>query len=313
MRDYHLQFGGAALALPAAPAAEICRTGDADAALVYLYLLSRGGTADAEQMELDLKLTAERLDAALRALTAARAIAPEASAAPETKNARPLPPAEDYYTAAELDAAIRGDMRFAWLVSETEKQMGRGIWKHEAEKLMIVYDTLQLPPEVILLLVNRLCADGQKKLSFAKLLSEARAWSEAGIDTVERAEEALRRDAERRTSLGETRSLLGFGDRPLSSSEQRILTEFLDAGSTPALIARAYDITVTKRGAPSWAYTRAILERWRAKGYRTPEDVERGEPAGQRRRPPAAEDRDENYYSELRGYFKGKDDSNADG
>ena len=64
MRDYGLQYGGAVLALPAAPAAEICRTGDGDAALVYLYLLMRGGRAEPEQMRGDLRMTEERLEAA---------------------------------------------------------------------------------------------------------------------------------------------------------------------------------------------------------------------------------------------------------
>ena len=244
-----------------------------------------------------------------------------ASAAPGTAAGTPhgapgraKPAPEAYYTATELDAAIRGNMGFAWLISETEKRLGRTIYKYEAENLMYIYDTLSLPPEVIMLLVTRLCGDPTRKPSFKRLVSQAQDWADTGINTLERAEEALRRDEERSSALGQVRQALGFGDRSLTQSERRILTELLDAGSSPELIARAYDITVTKKGSPSWPYTRGILQRWRAKGIRTPEDVERYDrPAGRRPAAPAAEDRDEDYYSRLRGYFAGKDDKHADG
>ena len=69
MRDFRLQFDGAALALPAAPAREICALGDGDAALLYIPHGEAGQRrmiaalmalrpADAENPELD-RLMAE--------------------------------------------------------------------------------------------------------------------------------------------------------------------------------------------------------------------------------------------------------------
>ncbi|MEA4824690.1 MAG: DnaD domain protein [Clostridiaceae bacterium] len=274
MRDFRLQFDGAALALPVTPAREICALGDADAALLYLYLLAHGGVIEEAQAYNDLKMTAARFESAARTLAGARAVAPIAvsPAVPQ-----PVAEPETYYTSGELDCAIRGDMGFAWLVAETEKRIGRGIWKHEAEKLMIIYDTVKLPPEVILLLINKVGGSdpGRQGLSFARLLSEARRWAADGIDTVERAEEALRRDAERKSDVGKVLAALGIRDRAPSPSERRYINGFLDTGISAELIARAFDITVTKKGAINWAYTGGILERWRAKGLRTLEDVER--------------------------------------
>ena len=73
-------------------------------------------------------------------------------------------------------------------------------------------------------------------------------------------------------------------------------------------------LTVTKKGGPNWAYTRAILDRWRARGYRTPEDLERYDrPASQRPETPGS-DRDEAYYRMLReNVGKKGGDENADG
>ncbi|MDD6877757.1 MAG: DnaD domain protein [Clostridiaceae bacterium] len=309
MRDFRLQFDGAALALPAAPAREICVLGDGDAALLYLYLLAHGGVVDDAQAQLDLKMTAARYESAARTLAAARAVAPLDTPPPSAP-----PPAaepETYYTSGELDSAIRGDMGFAWLVAETEKCIGRGVWKHEAEKLMIIYDTLRLPPEVILLLVHQVCGEepGRRPLNFSRLLSEARRWAADGINTVERAEEALRRDAERKSAVGQVLEALGIRGRSPSPTERRYINAFLDAGSSPELIARAYDITVTKKGSVNWAYTGGILERWRAKGLRTPEDVERYDRPASRR---VAADADEDAYRRAREAYlaeKGEHDA----
>ena len=310
MRDYGLQYGGAVLALPAAPAAEICRTGDGDAALVYLYLLMRGGRAEPEQMRGDLRMTEERLEAALRALAGAGAIAPPAQEAP----AKPRPPREVSYTSAEMDAALKGNMSFAWLVTETEKRIGRTARKYDLDVLLRIYEELQLPPEVILLLVTRLCDGGRARLSFQRLQTEAQKWADGGIDTVEKAELALQKDTEMHSALGQTKRLLGILDRELSPTERSWLTGFLEAGSSPEIIARAYDVTVTKKGGPNWAYTRAILERWRAKGYRTPEDLERYDRPAAQRPEASGPDRDEAYYRMLRENLGKKGgDENADG
>ena len=213
-----------------------------------------------------------------------------------------------------MDAALKGNMSFAWLVAETEKRIGRTARKYDLDVLLRIYEELQLPPEVILLLVTRLCDGGRARLSFQRLQTEAQKWADGGIDTVEKAELALQKDTEMHSALGQTKRLLGILDRELSPTERSWLTGFLEAGSSPEMIARAYDVTVTKKGGPNWAYTRAILERWRAKGYRTPEDLERYDRPAAQRPEASGPDRDEAYYRMLRENLGKKGgDENADG
>ena len=92
MRDYHIQYGGAAYALPGEPARRLYATGDGDAALLYLYLMCHGGTAEPAQAAIDLRMSAERYDAAVRTLAGVGAIAALEPDPQADKTTQPKPP-----------------------------------------------------------------------------------------------------------------------------------------------------------------------------------------------------------------------------
>ncbi|MGI6336116.1 MAG: DnaD domain protein [Clostridiales bacterium] len=306
MRDYHIQYGGAAYALPGEPARRLYATGDGDAALLYLYLMCHGGTAEPAQAAIDLRMSAERYDAAVRTLAGVGAIAALEPDPQADKTTQPKPPKksepEVYYTAPELARALTADLSFRWLREESEKKLGRTLKEWELRELLKIYDYYKLPPEVILMLLNYVGGEDIRKtgVRFKALSSQAALWAERELYTVEKAEAYIAWETQRKSACMQVARALGITDRALGPTERNYIASWLDAGFTVELIALAYDRNVTSKGTFSWSYTNGILNRWKQKGYRTPEDVERGD-----RRPPRGESSvrrqdDDAYYERLR-------------
>gem|GEM_PF-1293175 len=284
MKRYHLLYSGMALAVSLKACQTLCKQGDADAALLYLYLAAHEGMLDITQAAHDLHKTAEEVDIAIRNLAAAGAVDPSdidpvsAEKQPE-QNASAVPAVtvpEAYYTSTDISNATKGDNVFRWLVTETERCVGRTLRQHEAEKLMILYDNVRLNPEVIPLLVRHVAGDNpaRKGLSFKKLLDEGRNWADRGVNTIESAERLIAMEKERESLFGRLLYAAGVSDRLPSQTERRYVNAWVEAGYTPELVERAYDITVIKTGGTQWNYTSAILAHWYAKGIRSIKDLD---------------------------------------
>ncbi len=324
MRQYGIQFkAGNALALPIDTADRLIAEKNADAALVFVYLLRRGGALEPGQAALDTGLGQTRLEAALEALLRSGAVtcadepgAPEGTAPPNG-----LPDVQ--YTPRELAEGLGRDLSFRWVCAEAEKALGRVLRQFEAETFFYIYDYLKLPPEVIVILIRHLSGTGAAvtaatgagsgqsfgeaapggNFSFRRLRSEAALWAERGIRTAEEAEALVEARRERESAFGAVWNALGVRGRGPAASERRTIEGWLDQGFSPALIAYAYDITVTNKGALVWPYLRSILERWQKAGYGSPAEVDAGDRRGPRqdkKRSPAEEDA---YYAELRRIY----------
>lgn len=275
---------------------------DGDVALLYLYRL-RTGTLDAERAARDLCRTRREIDAAeekLMRLTpsgdaggmppAAATEAPKAAAAPAAAPAArervPQAPEEALpeYRTEELVKRSREDDRFAAILAEAQRVMGRALSSVDMKTLFGIYDYLALPADVVMLLINHVGKQYSERYGTSRrpsaraIQKEAYYWANREIITLEQAEEYIRALAERKSALAEVKEAMGIAGRELTKTETEYIASWLDMGFTAQTIAIAYDRTVTNTGALRWSYMNKIISSWRDSGLFTPEEIEQKDP-----------------------------------
>ncbi|MBQ9664310.1 MAG: DnaD domain protein [Oscillospiraceae bacterium] len=272
---------------------------DGDAALVYLYLCRRGMT-DRDQAARDLYLPKQRLSEAferlemlgLLPLAEEAPVKPVSAAEPSDVSASPLPGGKyelPDYTAAEVRSRQESDSAFSALIAEAQLIMGRPLSTPDLIKLLGIYDHLDLPPEVMMELMN-FVADlyrwkyGERRRPSARAFElEARKWVEHGITDFEAAELYIRKVRDRRSQEGAIKAAMKVEDRDFTDTERRYVEQWLDWGFGAEVIAFAYDKTVTKTRKFSPAYMNKILMNWHEKALFTIQDIqEKDRPIGKR-------------------------------
>lgn len=247
-------------------AALVAEAKESGAALLFAYLVACGGSAVMPQPH-QLGMTPEELERAAKLLVLYGVCA---------DSAMPSHPRKEIdYHPAELREARTGDKAFSGLCEYYEAALGRMLRKSELEILFSVYDSLSMPAEVLMLLINY-CA-GRSRLTARELEKQAYQWDAAGVKTYAQAEKYLADLQRRHSAQAELMRLFGIYDRKLSESEQRLCDKWISYGYDKDLIALAYDRTVLRTGTLKWPYLDTILESWRTAGYKTRAQVEENE------------------------------------
>lgn len=266
---------------------------DGDVALLYLYLL-RVGSFDAERAARELCRTRREIDAAAEKLsrlslmpsalsrtdTAPQSALPAIS--PAARESAPQSPSDELpeYRAEDLVRRSRTDDRFAAILSEAQKVMGRALSSVDMKTLFGIYDYLGLPADVIMLLINHVAKRYHDRYGTSRrpgaraIQKEAYFWANREILTVEQAEDYIRAADERKSALAEVKAALGITGRELTKTESDYISSWLDSGYTAQTIAVAYDRTVTNTGSLRWSYMNRIILSWKEKGLYTLEDIE---------------------------------------
>jgi len=273
--------GTAALVLDAATVDRMLAMRDGDAALLYLYLLRCNGAADGIAAAETLGWKPERVERAFTMLTQAGLLGcetpPEAAAPPPAQDSPPD------YTSEEIAEEMKRDNAFPALVGDVESRLGRVLSVTDLKILYGLYDHLQLPPEVISLLVTYCKEECQRQFGAGRMPrmrqieKEGYRWHRQGAVTLERAVHYLKAQNQRRSKERQILAALGITDRSPVPSEQRYIDEWLDMGFSPEAVSIAYDRTVLKTGALKWPYLNSILKSWHQKGLHTPEEIETGD------------------------------------
>ena len=283
-----------ALTVPLADADALLSWCDGTAALLYLYALRAGGDFTVSAAAAALKRTDGEIEAALQKLCSLGVFRPgSGERAPLPRPADELPE----YTAEDIAARVAENGEFAAVVRETQRILGRTLTGADLRSLFGIYDFLRLPAEVIFLLVNYCVDDTRERLGPGRLPSmhsiekEAYVWYNREVLTLERAEDYIAREKERRGSLAELQRTLQIRDRSLTATERKYVEGWLDMGFGPDAVALAYDKTVVKTGRLTWKYMDSILQSWNRKGLHTPAEIEAGDgqPRPARGQAPAAD------------------------
>ena len=146
--------------------------------------------------------------------------------------------------------------------------LGRELTAGECQKIFDWVDVLELPEEVVLMLLQT-----EKKNSTTKRISlsiadhTAKDWARSGIRTVEDVERIVVIGREREQQLRRLLARLGQSHRDPSADEKELYRKWLDDwGMTPEAIQEA--CRETTKGVPTMAYLDGILLRMYQKGLR---------------------------------------------
>jgi len=290
---------------------KLIRAGDSDAALLYLYILRSQGQKTSSEVAKALDKSMGWVASAMAVLsrlglvqldeldirneTQPTAIAGNGVGNTPTRSNEPDKGSTDQqkqiistknepfkeprkYTDSEIRDELKSDPGFSVIVNETQQKLGKILVEHELQRLLVIYNDLRLPTEVILQLIthciNECKAKGDGRAPSVRYIEKAAfTWEREGIFTLEQAEAYLKALEARKTARGKIKNILQIRNRELSATEKRYVDEWITMGFQPEVIAIAYDKTVTKTGNLTWPYIDKILKNWNEKKLHTVEQV----------------------------------------
>lgn len=286
------------LSMSAQAARRLIEAGEGDCALLYLALLDGSDAGKAQRV---LHWENARLGTAWRRLVELGLAAEESVPAPAKKQE----PEENLpqYSRKDLVDALTNEPEFCALYHEVERLFGRPLSDMDLQTLYTIYDGLALPAEVIFLLVNhKIHAVRRQKQNegalprMTQIKSEAAYWKRLGLDTVEAAEQYLRKQQQVDHREWAILSAVGVANqRPAVEREREYIRSWVELGISDELIAMAYERTVYQKGQMNWPYMHKILLSWHQAGFRTPEQVKAGDKPANKRSAPKGGKRNEDY------------------
>ena len=279
-----LLYPGSILSLSADTADRLMASGNGDAALLYLFLLRKGGVLEPRAAAHTLKWDPDRVSAAFSVLVELGLAGRDQAAPPPP--APPEPDAPPEYTAADLTRELEdASSSFPALVGEIQRRLGKILSTSDLKMLYTLYDYLSLPAEVIMLLVSYCVEEMERKYGagrkprLSQIQKEGFVWHRLGVDTPEAAEAHLRKLAELRTRTGAILPLLGIQGRQPVEQERKYIASWVEMGFEDTAIRLAYERTVLQKQSMNWPYMNSILKSWHRKGLHTVAAIQSGDSA----------------------------------
>lgn len=163
---------------------------------------------------------------------------------------------------------------FRELFAEAQMKLGKTIGYDGQSTLIMMHDSYGLPIEVILMLIEYAVSKG--KTGYKYLTSLARTWCEKEIDTLEAAEEYIRKQNDADRLWQQFRNLTGAENVKATTKQRQYFASWGNAlGFDIDVIYLAYEICIDRTERMSLAYMDKILKNWHSQGVKTPMDVQK--------------------------------------
>ncbi len=246
-----------------------------DAALLYIYVKSGN----------DLSVAADALRLNDARLTCAAATLRQLGLWQEPVKNVPVNSERPNYTEQDVLNCLDTDPNFRRLYGEVQRRLGRTLNTEELKVLLSFIRYLGLPEDVICVLVSY-CQDRARQRgnlrnpALRTIEKEAYAWAEQGIDTLEAAAAFIHRQNVMNSRLSGLLRQLQIHGRGLTPAEEKYARQWLDMDFDDEMLRMAYERTCLNTGGLNWAYMHKILLRWKEAGFKTAEDVRKGDNKG---------------------------------
>lgn len=265
---------------------KLIRAGDGDAALLYLYILKNHGAVSQDDASAALGQTAEETERAF-ALLAKLGLVNDAGFSPASAAVKDELPE---YTAEDVKREIANGSAFSSLVKEVQKKLGKILSSDELLRLFGIYDSIGMPPEVILVLLTYCMGEAAKRYGPGRMPTlryiekAAYTWERENVMTLDAADEYLKKLEKARTMEAQYKAVLQIRDRELTAGEKKYISSWAAMGFEAEAVELAYDKTVMNTGKLTWKYMDTILRSWDAKGLYTAKAIDKGDTRGRKPR-----------------------------
>lgn len=296
------QVADESVSISASVAKRLVEKGSGDAALLYIALLRRHGTAPPRSLAGELRWEKSRIEAAEAVLRELGLLTP--ADLPEPPDEKPE------YQQGDILEKLDSSEDFRMLTSQVERKLGKKLTTADLSVLLGLYDYLGLPSDVIFLLVchcaeriQRRYGEGRRP-TLRQIEKEGYAWSRMGIDTQSAAAAYLKKYTERQGMVPAYMRALNLGDRLPVASEEKYLSAWQEWGFPPETVALACDKTVLKCHELKWAYCNAILKRWHEADLHTLEQIEQRDRSARKPAPVSDPPQEQNDNAWMRKFIQ---------
>lgn len=257
---------------------------DGNSVLLYIYILTKHGRFSESEAAESLKLDTGEIRRCIKTLFSLGLVSSDCGGQENVAEQKPLPPDElPEYTMQDVRRELREGAVFSALVKDVQRSLGKILSSEGLMKLFGIYDSLGLPPEVILMLVTYCIEEchrkyGSQRMPTMRYIEKAAyAWEKAGIFSLEKAEAHISAINRKRKEAASIKHVLQIRDRELSVTEKKYVNSWLEMGFRADAAEIAYDRTVLKTGRLAWSYMNSIFKSWHEKGLHTAEEIEKGD------------------------------------
>ena len=178
------------------------------------------------------------------------------------------------YTPNELANILEKRSELALLITEGEKIFGKIFAVHEVNILTGLGDYLNLDVDYILMLMKYCKEIGKKTLHYVE--KTAISLYDMGITSTSALAEEIERREALATAEGYIRKMFGIGSRAFTPKELKIISSWVYEIKCPQeVIQKAYEVTCDSTGKATLNYANTVIERWRADGLLTIDEIEK--------------------------------------
>lgn len=203
----------------------------------------------------------------------APAAAVKTAAPPEPAKKSPAIEApQERLSMQDVQRLQKEDEGVAFVLREAERILGGTFTSYDTATLAWLVSGAGLSPEVLVTVIEYCSSIGHGKLRYIQKV--ALEWLDAGISTVEMAEERIRALAEKSGWEGEMKTVLEIRDRSLVPKEKEYCESWRMLGLSPELVRAAYERCIEKTGKRAFAYINKVLLSWKQSGITTPAQAE---------------------------------------
>lgn len=132
-------------------------------------------------------------------------------------------------------------------------------------------DDYNMPPELVILLIEDCFSRGKKDLPYLKQV--AKNWFDAGVNSMEKANEYTERHKEKWQKYSKVLNFLRIGRQPTSVEEKMMYKWYYEFNYTEEIVIKACSLTANTIK-PSFSYLDKIISEWHSKGLKTIQEVE---------------------------------------
>ncbi len=159
-----------------------------------------------------------------------------------------------------------------YLYLEAQEKLGKTIGYDTQAKLLMIHDHYGLPVEIILTIIEYAVLQGKTSMAYISKVSKD--WGEREINTLEKADEQLKRLCEDEKRWKSFCSMFSVDPPKYTDKRNQYIKKWnKELGFSLEMIYTAYEETLNNIDKVNFTYTDTILNNWHSQNIKTPSDL----------------------------------------